>query len=256
MANEQEQTPQVEAPALTEIEQRASEQGWKPEDQWDGDPTAWRSAREFLDRGELFRKIDEQNRTIKDFKRALEDMAKHHSKVAQAEYKRAREELLEQKKEALRELDVDKVIQIDERIEAVKDAQRDAAAQPVTQVEPTLNPVFVAWVDKNTWYNSSESMRAYADRVGNQLGAQGNLSPAELLNEVERRVKKEFPQKFENPNRARAAAVEAGGNKAGGKKETYELTADERRMMKRFVEKKIMTEEQYIADLKKVNGVK
>lgn len=239
-------------PQFTEIEQRASEQGWRPEDQWDGDPAAWRPAKEFLDRGELFKKIDEQNRTIKEFRRALDDLARHHSNVREAEYKRARQELLAQKKDALLEQDADKVIEIDERLDAVKDAQRAAAAAPVVQTQPQLNPDFVQWKEKNSWYGENEAMTAYADRIGNQLAGPG-ADAKSILVEVERRVKKEFATKFENPARKQPAAVEGGGAKGGAKKESYELSSEERKMMQRFVKTVPgMTEEKYIADLKKI----
>ena len=237
-------------PQLTEIEQRAATQGWRPKDEWDGDPEAWRPAKEFLDRGELFKKIDDQNRTIKEFKRTLDEFAKHHAKVRETEFKRALDELRLAKREALREQDADAVIEIDERIEAVRDAQRAAPAEEVKVPEvPEVNPVFVAWTERNSWYNTSEPMRAYADRVGLKLGNSG-MSPAEILAEVERQVKKEFAHKFENPRRGQAAAVEGGNNKQGGKKDSFQLTTEQRQMMNRFVRAGIITEEQYIKDLK------
>jgi hypothetical protein len=95
-------------------------------------------------------------------------------------------------------------------------------------------------------------MRAYADRIGNKLGASG-MSPNEILTEVEAAVKKEFAAKFENPNRNKPSAVEAGSNKAAGKKDSFQLSEEERRVMRRFVSQiPGMTEEKYIADLKKI----
>jgi hypothetical protein len=239
----------VEKPQLTEIESRAAEQGWRPKDEWDGDPEAWRPAKEFLDRGELFKKIDQQNRELKEFKKTLEQFAQHHQRVAQAEYKRARDELLKEKKEALIEGDADAVIDIDEKLAAVREAQR---APAVPQVDPTHQVLFQGWVQRNGWYETNEAMRAYADKVGNRLGATG-MSPNEILAEVEAAVKKEFAAKFENPNRNKPTAVEAGSNKASGKKDTFQLSEEERRVMRRFVSQiPGMTEEKYIADLKKI----
>lgn len=253
--NSGEQTP--EPKQFTEIEQRALDQGWRPKDEWDGDPEAWRPAKEFIDRGELFKKIEAQNRTIKQFQETLDQFAKHHSQVREVEYARAKKELLAAKKEALIEGDADAVIEIDEKLDAVKEAQRQADIKvPEVQAEPSVNPVFVAWRDRNSWYDSNEAMRAYADRIGNQLGAQGGYSAQDILSEVERRVKKEFASKFENPNRNKPGAVEGGTHKAGGKKDSFQLTDEERRVMRKFVGSVPgMTEEKYIADLKKIKGV-
>lgn len=238
-----------EQPQFTEIEQRAADQGWRPKDEWDGDPEAWRPAKEFLDRGELFKKIDDQNRTIKEMRKALDDLAKHHSKVAEAEYKRALDSLKEKKKEALIENDVDKVLDIDERIEAVREAQRTAPAVQV-QPSPELNPIFVAWKDRNSWYDTNEAMRAYADRIGNSITG---MSPSELLSEVERRVKKEFSHRFENAKRNQPSAVEGSTNKGSKVEDKFQLSDEQRRVANRFI-KTIpgYTMEKYIEELKKV----
>jgi hypothetical protein len=250
------QQVQNEPPKLTEIEQRASAQGWVPKDEWDGDPEQWRPAKEFLDRGELFKKIEDQNRTIKEFKKTLEQFAKHHADVRKVEFQRALDTLKAQKKEALVEGDADAVVDIDEKISAVKEASK-AAEQPIQVPQaPELNPVFVAWVEKNNWYENNAAMRAYADRLGNELGAKGQMSPTDLLAHIEREVKKEFAHKFNNPNRERAGAVEGSTNVRGKAKDSFTLSDDERRVMQRFIKTVPgMTEEKYVADLKKIKGV-
>jgi hypothetical protein len=58
---------EVQNPVLTEIEQRASSRGWVPKDEWDGDPEEWRPAKEFIDRGELFKKIEDKIEQLKTF---------------------------------------------------------------------------------------------------------------------------------------------------------------------------------------------
>jgi hypothetical protein len=226
---------------LTEIEQRASESGWVPKDQWDGDPEQWRPAKEFLDRGELFKKIEDQNKTIKEFRKTLEEFGKHHAQVRKLEFDRALASLKAAKKEALELGDADKVIEMDERIDMVKDAQRTAAQQPVVNVPnvPESNPVFDAWVNRNGWYNNNEAMRAFAD----------------LLNKIEQEVKKEFAHKFQNPNREKASAVEGSTNKGTSKKsDSYQLSETERRVAERFV-KSIpgYTMEKYVEELKALN---
>jgi hypothetical protein len=240
-------------PQLTAIELKASEQGWVPQDEWAGEPDAWRPAKEFLDRGELFKKIDDQNRTIKEFKRALDDLAKHHKKTAEVEYKRALEALKAQKKEALVEGDFDAVVDIDERIGAVREAQANIP-EVVVQEPAQVNPVFANWVERNQWYKHDDVMQAYADKIGNKLGAEG-MNPVEILSEVERQVKEKFKEKFSNPRRSAPAAVEGGGARGGKKSDSFQLTDEERRVMQRFVRTGALTEEAYIAELKKQKGV-
>ena len=249
-------TPATEAKELSPVELRAQEQGWVPQEEWDGDPDQWRPAKEFLDRGELFKKIDDQSRTIKEFRKALADLQKHNAKIAEVEYKRAYDALKQQKKEALLEGDADAVIDIDEKMDMVRDAQKQATAAPELPADAAeqIHPVFNAWQEKNGWYNTNRAMRAFADRVGAEAAARG-ASVTDVLSIVEREVKKEFAEKFVNPNRAKAPGVEGSSNKGGSKKDTFELTADERRVAERFVRTVPgMTMEKYVEDLKKIKG--
>ena len=241
-----------DTPKLSAAEQQAMEQGWVPQDEWEGDPEQWRPAKEFLDRGELFKKIEDQNRTIKEFKRALDDLKGHHAKTRETEYARAIQALKAQKIAALEEGDAAAVVKLDDQIDLVKDEQsklKQAAFEPQEQV----NPEFTNWVDKNKWYETSQPMRAYADALGRDLAYKG-LSPGEVLKEVERQVRDEFPQKFRNANRDKPGAVESSTNKGGKGGNDVALSDDERRVMQRFVRTGVMTEKEYMTELKRIKG--
>jgi hypothetical protein len=240
-------------PQLSAAEQQAMEQGWVPQDEWEGDPEQWRPAKEFLDRGELFKKIEDQNRTIKEFKRALDDLKGHHAKTRETEYARAIQALKAQKIAALEEGDAAAVVKLDDQIDLVKDEQsklKQAANEP-QQDQP--NPEFTNWVDKNKWYETSQPMRAYADALGRDLAYKG-LTPSEVLREVEKQVREEFPQKFRNANRDKPGAVEGSTNKGGKSGGEITLSDDERRVMQRFVRTGVMTEKEYMAELKRIKG--
>lgn len=261
MAEENQVTPEGNTPApedntpqLTAAEEKAMEQGWVPQDQWEGDPEQWRPAKEFLDRGELFKKIEDQNRTIKEFKRALEDLKGHHAKTRETEYARALVALKEQKQLAIEEGDGAAVIKLDDQIDLVKDEQQRLKAQNNQPTVDDVNPEFAEWVDKNKWYETNEPMKAYADALGRSLAVKG-LSPSAVLLEVEKQVKLEFPNKFTNPNRNKPGAVEGSSNKGGKGNDSFSLTDEERRVMQRFVRTGVMTEKDYMAELRKIKGV-
>jgi len=243
--------PANNEPQLTAAEEKAMEQGWVPQDQWEGDPEQWRPAKEFLDRGELFKKIEDQNRTIKEFKRALDDLKGHHAKTRETEYQRALDALKAQKKTALEEGDAESVIKLDDQIDLVKDEQ-NKLKQNATPATPAVNSEFAEWVDKNKWYDNSQPMRAYADALGRDLAYKG-MAPSEVLKEVERQVRMEFPHKFSNPNRNKPGAVEGSTNK-GGKtnSDSIDLSDEERRVMQRFVRTGVMTEKEYMSELKRI----
>lgn len=251
---ENQQTEDKQEVTYTPAEQKAMEAGWVPKDQWDGDPEEWRDAKTFNDRGELFKKIEDQNRTIKEFKRALEDMKVHHSKVREVEYKRALEALREQKAAAVEAGDGAAVVKLDDQIDLVKEEQTKLRQNPTQQeVDNSPNPEFTQWVNRNKWYETDRAMKAVADDLGRELALRGQ-SPSEVLKEVERQIKQEFPHKFRNANRDKPNAVEGSAGKGVSSKDDFVLSEDEKRIMDRFVRTGAITREQYIKDLKATRG--
>ena len=72
---------QTEQPVQVEVdpyEEQAREQGWRPKEEFDGDESKWRPAKEFVERGELFGKIDSLGKELKDTKKALKMLQEHH----------------------------------------------------------------------------------------------------------------------------------------------------------------------------------
>lgn len=242
-------------PTANEVEARTA--GWVPKDEYNGDENKWVDADEFVRRGPLFEKINVQSRELKEVKKALDQLKAHHSTVKETAYKEALAKLKAEKREAFIDGDPDKIIELDEKIDAVKDEQRKFTqirdAQVAADVQAEVHPEFAAWTERNSWYTSSTPMKAFADALGIELRATG-LSPSEILRKVESQVKEEFPHKFRNANRDKASAVEGAG-KGSGKGASAgasdNLTDIERQVMNRFVRMNIMTEAEYKAELKK-----
>ena len=55
---------------LPEHEVAAREKGWRPKDEWEGDPDDWRPAKQFLEWGEMRSTIKNQNTQIKGMKKS------------------------------------------------------------------------------------------------------------------------------------------------------------------------------------------
>lgn len=251
-----ENTPKEEAAhEYTEDEAQALESGWKPQDQWEGDPKKWVPAEEYNRRGELFGKIDSMGKDLRDTKKALRMLQDHHSKVKETEYNRALASLRAAKKQALETGDVDMALEADDQLMDMKAARLAEAQQRDAPQE--LDPRFSAWVERNSWYQDAE-LKEFADAVGlAHAKANPNKSPEDVLKYVEGRVKKSYSEKFTNPNRSRPSVVGGREVQAGGKlaKDEIILTDTERKAMNTFVSEGIMTKEQYIDDIKSMRGV-
>lgn len=256
----EEEKPEAEAEEVAQEEPNESEElarakGWRPKEEWEGDPKKWVDADEFNRRGELFEKIENQGRELKETKRVLRMLQEHHSKVKETEYQRAIDALKAQKKQALLDGDADAVLEADERIMDMK-AEQKVAEKSQEQNARQPDPRFVAWVEKNPWYAQDSEMRTFADDVGiAHAKAFPNKTPDEVLAYVNQRVRKVYPEKFQNPLRSKPSPT---GGRTGEAKVTrsddFELSAEEKRAMNTFVSEGIMTKEQYIADIKALRG--
>lgn len=247
-----------EAPQLSEVEQRAVADGWQPKEAWveSGKPESdWRDAQTFIDRGELFKKIDEVKRENKTLKRTLNQFKDHHERVKEVEFKRALEVLRQEKKQALIDGDADRVVEIDDQILETREAQAQAASQIQTEAAD-IHPDFEVWVNKNSWYGTNSEMREFADDVGILYKKRHPAADVqEVLEYVEKRVNQEF--KKPEPKRNPTNTVEASGKAPRKAAEAeFELDEDETRAMNKYVRLGLMTKEQYVADLKKIKGIK
>lgn len=253
---ENENTEVVEK-EYTPIEKEAMAQGWVPEDEYDGDPDRFVSAKEFIQRGEFFRKIDSQNREIREQRKQIEHLAQLSKQSFEAGIKKAMADLKQAKKEAFAEGDADRLIEIEEQMDNLRDQQTQIQAQKAQQVQAVaqeIHPELQAFINRNSWYESDPIMRGAADVLGTQLAQQG-LSPTEVLREVETRIRKEFSHKFHNPNRERAGAVEGGAAiRRAAKNDDVQLTPLEKRMMKQFVDQGVMTEKEYKDQIRRINS--
>ena len=250
-----EQQEQQEQIATDPYESDAREQGWKPKEEYEGDPNKWRPAKEFVERGELFGKIDSLGKELKDTKKALKMLQEHHSKVKETEYNRAVTELKTLQKKHLEEGNSDEYLKTTELLTDLKAEQKAREVMSQQQAaQPQVDPRFVAWQEKNSWYNKDAEMRQFADTLG--LGyAQANpgMEPDDVLEYVSKQIKLAYKDKFENPNRTKPSAVE-GSNNATPKKDEVQLTDDERRVMNTFVRQGVMTKDEYIAQVKAMRG--
>ncbi len=246
-------TPELEAPEVSPTEQKAMESGWVPKEEFQGDEHKWVDAGEFLRRGELFKKIEDQGKQLKDVRAALNEMKKLNGQIQEVEYKRALETLKAQKKAALEDGDAEAVIAADDRIDMVREQQKALQQAPTVQDEGQDHPEFVAWTEQNNWYKSSTPMKAFADALGQELARAGN-SPSEVLRKVAAEVRKEFPNKFRNPNQDKAGSVEGGSGRGVTSTTKFTLSDEERSVMNKFVRQGVMTEKEYVEQLKKVRG--
>lgn len=245
-------------PQLTEVEQRALEMGWRPRSEFNGSDDDFIDAKEFVRRKPLFDKIEGQSKELKNVRKAVEALKVHYTKVQETEYNRALAALEAAREEAITNADGAAYTKLDKEIKSVENQMakvKQIQEAPIVEDQPQIHPEFQAWTNRNQWYTNVAYMRKFADDFGTNLAAQGINDPSVVLRKVEEAVRKEFPQKFINPNKASAPDVDGSKPGQGSKsKDSIELSDQERKVMNMLVSTKTMTKDEYIADIKKLRA--
>lgn len=230
--------PEVNDVEITWTEDEAEEaeaMGWIPPERAKKLPEGKKFAgpKEFMERNPLYKKV-------KQLETSIGQLNEHHSRVSETERKKLTKEyeakitsLQEERIKALDEGDNRKAVEIESEIRTTEKPE---------EVKPETDPIFQNWVNENEWYEKDAFLRVEATKVGEILYSD-KLYGRELLDAVKAHLKEAHPDKFENPNRAKPAAVEASSQastpKSTGKVSVKDLTADERTVYTNFERMKV-----------------
>ncbi len=232
-----------------DYEAQARKMGWKPEDEYYGDPDKWVPAKEFVERAPLYDDMRKLRRKTKDLEDTVGHLREHYQKVEENAYKRYLDKLKADKVKALEEGDAKKVVEIDAEIDDAKDAKRAADAKVQSK---TTNRDFEEWVESNAWYERDDELKIYADAQGVHYKKQNpTASYQEILEHAAKATRKAFPDRFRNPAREKPSPVE-GGNKGKGadNKPSWSSLPDHMKEIgDTFVKMGVMTRDQYMKDL-------
>ncbi len=235
-----------------DVEAKARRQGWRPKDEYKG-TKPWIDAAEYLKNGEdlqpiMQERLRKQDKQLTELQTLIRDMTANQKAEQDRAVKRAVAALQAEKRTAVSEGDVAKVEALDAQIDDVK------ASAPVKQQpqQPAVGPEFIEWGERNTWFQSDPELRYAAigafERI-NRDDDTADLSDREKLRMVTKEIKTRYAERFGNPRRAEAQAVE-GGNPAprngGGKKTWNDLPADVKPIAERIIAATKMTKEDYL----------
>ena len=253
---------------VSESVKQATRFGWTDKDAWVAagkDESSWVDADAFLERGREYngylRKDNEKLKgRLADVEKTLDEFRQHHEKVEQRAYDKLVGDLKAQRKQAILEGDSVKIVELEEQLEEVAAAKptpaerKQAATETASKMSTADQEAFVAWAEANPWLERNPEAAQFALDVG--AGLQGKVHGTEFLKRVERAVRTEYPDLFENPARKAASAVDSsgrGGGTRGGKKSYSDLPAEVRKECDRFCKqmvggKPLMTQDQYVKE--------
>ena len=192
-------------------ETEAQQEGWRPQEEWGGDPEQWVDAKTFVERGEkiagiLKKKVDTLEKRLDAAENANRKFGEYHKKTIQKERETAEKQIERMKEmlaEAIEQGDGQAFNMLNDRI---SQAQRE---MPQPDFETSFDDVTEKWLSENEWYRTDPVLATFADGAADRIRAQGYAGQA-YFNELTRVVKETFPDKFGNPNRRKPSNVDAG----------------------------------------------
>lgn len=250
------------------IEELASQLGWKPNHTGEN----YVDASTFILRSkEIQDSMKDHNKDLKNqlttIQGSVDALKEHNERVYKADVTRMQGEidrLRKEKKAAIEMADVDKVDELEQEISGI---EKNLNTPPKQQ--PATNPIYDDWVKDNDWYLTNNEMATYADQVAQQYAG----APLERLYPLVRnKVAEVFPEHFEpaakttpgtladpegktKPPKAVGPASPVEGGKKSGQSNNFskaDLTSDQQAIMNQFVKSGIMTEDQYVKDIAKL----
>jgi hypothetical protein len=226
---------------LQEIEREALNVGWKPKDQFEGDPNDWSPAHKFLlNKVNIFKEEKKRyQKANKAMSNLLELQGKTHTQQKEALQKQLDNAIL-QKELALNEYDTDTVREKDREIKEAETALRELK-DPSLDIKETMANVAKDFSQKNPQiFNSPKDLHNFTyfvNEVENEMRQNGVVFISadeieEVFNIAKKRFLKENPYKDAKPV---AAGIPSKSVPAKGSTEFDRLTPQAQKDIKFIV---------------------
>jgi hypothetical protein len=203
-------------PGQAALEQRARNMGWRPREEFRGDPERWLPPDEFVDRGERMlpllqersraadRTITELQQQIRQQGETLNTMLQSTRKAEQVGYRRAMQELHQQRMRAVEMGDTGAFQAVEQAIRELGPAPEAPPEPQRGQGQPQANndPVITAWVRANPWFSSDPVANVAMIAAMQQAERQNPAGSTEdHLVEAENHIRRRFPEHFAQARR-------------------------------------------------------
>lgn len=253
-----------------EIIDEARKGGWVPEEDFHDDPVKWVDAETFVKRGreinpilrkhnkDLQKQLDQALHNINEIKETTKEFKELQKKAFEKEKKDLTNQiaaLREAKKVAYTEQDGDRVVEIEEAIDELKEEQKNLTppkelpeyTAPEVKVDATLQ----AWLDKNEWFGQDVKLTERVNGLGFALrnknpGLQGKA----FLDALDEEIEDVFGDKLKR--KKPISAVESGNSSArpsrSGKKTFEDLPHEAQIVCDRQIKQKLWKDRaEYVA---------
>lgn len=250
-----EKTTETAATTPDQAEESARAKGWKPKDEYKGEPGSWVDAKEFLGREPLFNALKDSRKEIRELKKTVDGMARTFAQQVNSVVSEKLTQLKAQKREAIEAGDPEKVEKIEKQIEEQKKVKVDAPT--AREIAPEIHE----WVKENPWFNSNPKAKRLAVAENEEYLKEHPDDIKGSLEVARAAVKKAYPEIFggdkgdngskDKEEPAKAPPVESGGAKSGGGKTltVRQLTTEQKLAHDAYVKAGVLTSAEYLKSL-------
>ena len=247
------------------VEHQARVQGWRPLEEFKGNPKLWVDAETFVEKGReikqftkaeterLRRELAEEKKARLEQAAAIEEIREYHANMEKRAVEAALTRLKQEKRSALAEGNVALAGELDDEIDSLKSAPsavpaKKEEAKQIPQTPAEIHPAVAAWQRENAaWLENPDEpdINAYAQGLSARLANRQDMTVEDRVEAMNEGLRKVFPEKF-GVGSARKTSVTAGGGEGGGaagsrksSKSVAALPADARAAGERFVKQKL-----------------
>ncbi len=252
-----------ESVASEDVVVAARNLGWKPKEEFKGDPSKWVPADQYVEfsnkvipilqasnqrllqtQNALEAKVNKLTQELEASKGDFQSLQEFQNEQVVLQVKKAREDLLNSLKDAKREGDTDREVDLTDQLTRLNTAQAEVESAIPTgkatpaQIQETIAPEMAEWMAANKdWFDVDRVKTSKAVGIGWMVKAdRPDLTGKAFLDEVDRRLAK--AEQTGGPRAGKVASGSTGTGVSGGDGRTYaDLPAEAKQACDKFAKK-------------------
>jgi hypothetical protein len=182
------------------IDDKARAMGWRPLEEYKGDPDAWVDAKEFVSRSSFFKKIDSLKEKIQTQEQVIRTMNQTLSLSERRGYEKALEEAKQQMAEARAQGNFK---EYEKAVMKQADIVKNIPASITHTEDFTKEQYWKEFVEQNPWQHQSDlnsQIKRAAALVMTQNLQQSNpnISNKEITDYIHKEIRVKFPDEFKH----------------------------------------------------------
>jgi len=203
-----------EPPPPDPVADLARTMGWRPKEQFKGDPNLWKPADQYIKAGaEIQRGL---SRDLKDLRGTVDNMTRTQAAILEQTLAEQRDKLVARYNRAVEDGDAQTSFQVGRAIDNLNGQAQALQQQPGPQIAPPP-PEAVNWVERNPWFNKDPLARDLALNVAERYANAGESADVQLA-AAEREVRKLYPHLFGASSKDPPGVSQPGGRGGSGAK--------------------------------------